>query len=163
MQNQDPVGAIVEALKNDHNSCKRKKTTRFLNQLQRYTQWLQNFSQVVDVVVQTQAGVGCPIWAPIKFVLQVCTLICQFEASLKIRLQTSDYHKQVTDKVLDMIRIISDNLPRFELYEKLSSDAMLQTALLNVFTDIVSFCLTIFSHTRHRSLSEWAHRLILHR
>ena len=28
-------------------------------------------SDAVDVVVQTQAGIGCPLWAPIKFVLKV--------------------------------------------------------------------------------------------
>jgi hypothetical protein len=28
-------------------------------------------SDAIDIVVQTQAGVGCPLWAPIKFVLKV--------------------------------------------------------------------------------------------
>ena len=49
----------------------KKKSTRLLLKLQKYTTWLQNISAVVDVAVQTQAGFGCPLWAPIKFILKV--------------------------------------------------------------------------------------------
>jgi hypothetical protein len=42
-----------------------------IKKFEQYTTWLQNFSGVVDVVAQTQAGIGCPVWAPVKFVLEV--------------------------------------------------------------------------------------------
>jgi hypothetical protein len=35
-------------------------------------------SDAVDIVVQTQAGIGCPLWAPIKFVLKVGYLFTPF-------------------------------------------------------------------------------------
>lgn len=54
-------------------SQKKKKSTKFLSKLQKYSTWLQNISAVVDVAVQTQAGFGCPLWAPIKFILKVNT------------------------------------------------------------------------------------------
>jgi len=38
-----------------------------------------------------------------------------------------------------LIETISDNLPRFTIYERVKSDGILQTALLNVFTDVVGF------------------------
>ncbi len=48
-----------------------QESIRFLSKLEKYTTWLQNMSAVVDVAVQTQAGFGCPLWAPIKFILKV--------------------------------------------------------------------------------------------
>lgn len=71
LQDRDPIGAVVEILSNDSRTLRRKKSTRFLLQFQRYTQWLKNISSVVDTAVQTQAGLLCPIWAPLKFILQV--------------------------------------------------------------------------------------------
>ena len=38
---------------------------------------------------------------------------------------------------------MSEHLPRFEIYRKLQSDPVLDTALLNVFTDIVEFSVNI--------------------
>ncbi len=32
---------------------------------------LMPLSDAVDIVVQAQAGIGCPLWAPIKFILKV--------------------------------------------------------------------------------------------
>jgi hypothetical protein len=62
---------MVKALKSKYDSHRRRKRFALAQKFEQYTQWLQNFSGVVDVVVQTQAGIGCPIWAPVKFVLQV--------------------------------------------------------------------------------------------
>ena len=42
-----------------------------MEMVQKYTAWLQNISDVVDVAVQTKAEIGCPLWAPIKLVLKV--------------------------------------------------------------------------------------------
>ena len=79
------------------------------------------------MAVQVQAGIACPIWAPIKFILQV-----------------SDYHTQVTDQILDMLDMMSKNLPRFEIYEKLSDDHDLQTVLLDVFTSVVEYSVQVY-------------------
>lgn len=62
---------VLNTVEQKRQSQKKKKSTKFLSKLQKYTTWLQNMSAVVDVAVQTQAGVGCPLWAPIKFILKV--------------------------------------------------------------------------------------------
>lgn len=71
MQHGDPIGAIVQVLSTDYTAHERKRSTRFLVRFQRYTQWLQNISSVVDIAVQSQAGILCPLWAPVKYILQV--------------------------------------------------------------------------------------------
>jgi hypothetical protein len=48
-----------------------KKRFKILKQFEKSSAWLQNFTPVVDVIVQTQAGIGCPVWAPLKMVLLV--------------------------------------------------------------------------------------------
>ncbi|KAI9856968.1 MAG: hypothetical protein M1813_008684 [Trichoglossum hirsutum] len=121
----DQADTILDVVKTVTQKCqshRRKKLTRLLEGFQRYSLWLQNMSGVVDVVVQTQAGIGCPVWAPIKFVLQV-----------------SKDHYQAAEHILNLIRTISDSLPRFHIYEKLQPDPILQVALLNIFTDVVEF------------------------
>lgn len=53
-----------------------------------------------------------------------------------------------------MIQTITDNLPRFELYKKLQADPSLQVALLNIFSDIVEFCVVAYKHFSRGSLGE---------
>jgi hypothetical protein len=48
-----------------------KRRPKLLRQFEKSSAWLRNFSTVVDIVVQTEAGIGCPIWAPIKLILMV--------------------------------------------------------------------------------------------
>jgi hypothetical protein len=67
----DAVIEMVNGLQRKYKSHRRKKSSLLVERFERYTTWLQNFSGVVDVVAQTEAGIGCPIWAPVKFVLQV--------------------------------------------------------------------------------------------
>jgi hypothetical protein len=54
-----------------------------------------------------------------------------------------------------MIQTISDNLPRFHIYERLHSDAVLQLALLNIFTDVVEFCAVAFQYFRRNTLGKF--------
>lgn len=68
---EDTVAEIVKMIIQSYQSHSDKNSIRLLQRFQQYTLWLQNFSGVVDVVVQTHAGIGCPLWAPVKFVLQV--------------------------------------------------------------------------------------------
>ena len=65
------IPEIVESLAQQHQSYKRKWPTILLEKFQRHTLWLQNMSGAVDVVVQANAGIGCPLWAPIKYILLV--------------------------------------------------------------------------------------------
>jgi hypothetical protein len=45
-----------------------------------------------------------------------------------------------------MIQTIAEHLPQLELYKKLGANPSLHTALLNVFTDVVEFCVVVHSH-----------------
>ncbi|KAF7503591.1 hypothetical protein GJ744_003574 [Endocarpon pusillum] len=132
---KDTVAEIMKMTTERYRSHRDKRSSRLLQGFQHYTLWLQNISGVVDVAVQTQAGIGCPLWAPVKFVLQV-----------------SKYHAQVAEKILDMIQTISDTLTRFQIYEKLHKDTILQIALLNIFTDVVVFCVVTFRYFRRGAL-----------
>ncbi|CAH0022634.1 unnamed protein product [Clonostachys rhizophaga] len=51
-----------------------------------------------------------------------------------------------------MIEIITESLPRLELYKKLQSDQSLQIALLNIFTDIVEFCEVTYKYFKRGTL-----------
>ena len=58
------------------------------------------------------------------------------------------------EQILHIIETISDNLPRFEIYEKLNSDPALQIALLNIFTDVVEFTVRILQHLKRGTLGK---------
>ncbi len=70
------VADVVKEVTQRYQFYKEKRSTRLLERFQQHTLWLQNISGVVDIAVQTQAGIGCPLWAPIKFVLIVRHCIC---------------------------------------------------------------------------------------
>ena len=65
------IPEVVESLAQQHRCCKRKRFTRLLEKFQRHSLWLENMAGVVDVVVQANLGIGCPLWAPVKYVLLV--------------------------------------------------------------------------------------------
>lgn len=137
---------LLEVLSTVEQKCqsqKKKKSTRFLSKLQKYTTWLQNMSAVVDIVVQTQAGFGCPLWAPIKFILKI-----------------SDDHSKATEQVFNLLQSITESLPRLEVYEKLQSDNILQIALLNIFTDVVDFSVRAFQFFRRGTLVRLAQTVV---
>ncbi|CZR62960.1 uncharacterized protein PAC_12857 [Phialocephala subalpina] len=115
----DSIPDVIKSVIRTSRSYKRRKSTRLLRKFEQHTQFLQNASDIIDVVVQTQAGIGCPLWAPIKFV--------------------SKDNAQAAEQILNLIEVISESHPRFEIYGKLPPDPILQIALLNIFTDVVEF------------------------
>ena len=56
-----------------------------------------------------------------------------------------------------MISVMSETLPRFEIYRQLQADLSLQTALLNVFTDVVEFSVKVYDYFKQSSLGKWLH------
>ncbi|KAH8762769.1 hypothetical protein F5882DRAFT_415593 [Hyaloscypha sp. PMI_1271] len=127
----DSIPDVVKSVIQTSHSYKRRQSTDLLRKFERHTQFLQDASDIVNIVVQTQAGIGCPLWAPIKFVLKV-----------------SKDHAQAAEQILNLIEVISENHPRFEVYGKLPPNPILQTALLNIFTDIVEFSVRAFRFFR---------------
>jgi len=113
---------VVRSAVSAHQEYKSRRSTRILDAFQKHSLWLQNMSSAVDVAVQVQAGIACPVWAPLKFLLQV-----------------SGDHFHTAEQVLRLIQTVSEALPRLEVYEKLGEEPILQLALLEIFTDIVEF------------------------
>ncbi|PMD64205.1 uncharacterized protein K444DRAFT_506864, partial [Hyaloscypha bicolor E] len=131
----DTIPDVVKSVIQTSHSYKSRRSTGLLRKFEQHTQFLQNVSDIVDIVVQTQAGIGCPLWAPIKFVLKV-----------------SKDHAQAAEQILNLIEVISENHPRFEVYGKLPPSPILQTALLNIFTDVVEFSVRAFRFFRRSAL-----------
>ena len=71
LEGKETLAEVLKVVEQKCQAHKRKKSTKYLAKLQKHTTWLQNISGVVDVAVQSQAGIGCPLWAPVKFVLKV--------------------------------------------------------------------------------------------
>ena len=67
----ESISDVLKSATHSHRSYKEKRSTKILDAFQKHTLFLQNMSDVIDVVVQTEAGIGCPLWAPIKFILKV--------------------------------------------------------------------------------------------
>ncbi|VUC20488.1 unnamed protein product [Clonostachys rosea] len=89
----------------------------------------------MDGAVQSRADLLCPVWAPIQLLLLA-----------------SNFHAQVDQQITTIIEIITESLPRLELYKKLESDKGLQIALLNIFTDIVEFCAVTYKYFKRGTL-----------
>jgi hypothetical protein len=57
--------------------------------------------------------------------------------------------------------MISDNLSRLDVYEKLYDDPRFQIALVNVFTDVVEFAVRAYQYFCQRSSSTYCVKLPL--
>lgn len=67
---KDGVTELIQALKTRYESHDKKRSV-LVKKFHEYSAWLRNFSNVIDIAVQSQANFGCPIWAPLRFVLEV--------------------------------------------------------------------------------------------
>lgn len=65
------IDSVLATLREKAAAHRRKRSTKVLEGFHNYTSWMLNIAKSVDVAVQTSSGIGCPIWAPIKFVLMV--------------------------------------------------------------------------------------------
>jgi hypothetical protein len=67
---RDGVNGLVEALKARYDS-KSKTQRSLLKKFHQYSAFLRNFSGVIEVAIQVHAGIACPVWALLKFILEV--------------------------------------------------------------------------------------------
>lgn len=63
---------VLETLRQKSGNHKRKKSTRLLERFHQCTAWMLNIAGSIDVAVNASAGIACPVWAPVKFLLMVC-------------------------------------------------------------------------------------------
>ena len=66
--------------------------------------------------------------------------------------KVSQWHSDVAEQILSLIKLIYDNLPRLDIYEGLSQDGALQAALLNVYCDVLEFSLHILRFVKRHTI-----------
>ncbi|KAL0258646.1 hypothetical protein SLS55_006143 [Diplodia seriata] len=129
--------SIVEAVGEIQASQKRRKSVKVFEGLQKYTAWLQNLSPVVEVAVQTQAGVTCPVWAPLKFVLLVVR-----------------DNSRASEEIARLLKTLDGCVREIQLFGELGLDPMLQIPLLELFTDVVDFSVNALEYFGRRGFHE---------
>jgi hypothetical protein len=100
IKSKDGVGELSSALK-DRCAAHDKKRLRIVRQFEKSTAWLRNFSAVVDIVMQTQAGIGCPVWAPIKLVLMVRLMRSDLSPSVCLLPHHEDFGFSLRSRSID--------------------------------------------------------------
>jgi hypothetical protein len=74
VNDQISIDVVLATLREKAASHKRKRSTKVLEGFHNYTSWMMNISKSIDIAVNTSAGIACPVWAPLKFVLMVSNL-----------------------------------------------------------------------------------------
>ena len=71
--NSETIHGLLTNIFQKNGLYKRKTSTILLDGFEKYTSWMTNISDSISIAVQASAGIACPVWAPIKFVLIVCS------------------------------------------------------------------------------------------
>lgn len=76
LESTEPLPILVQSLLKTGSKYADSRSTRILGRFQKHSLWLQNMAPAIDVVVNVQAGIAAPIWAPIRYVLKAsCTTL----------------------------------------------------------------------------------------
>ncbi|KAL0634818.1 hypothetical protein Q9L58_006251 [Maublancomyces gigas] len=114
------------------------KHSRFSRFSERFAKPLYQFQGVFEVMSSTNAGIGAPIWAPIKLVLQMVKL-------------TSDEFSKIDTALSDMLRQL-ELFRKFEEHFKPSASKSwdhLYDALGMLYIDVIDF--TLIAAKRYRT------------
>lgn len=68
------VDTVLATLREKATAHRRKRSTKALEGFYNYTSWLMNMARSMDVAVNSSAGIACPVWASVKFILIVKNL-----------------------------------------------------------------------------------------
>lgn len=68
---QRTITEVLKVVAAQEKLFRKKRYVRILQRFNKHAQCLENLSGVIEVVVQTNASIGCPVWAPLKFILLV--------------------------------------------------------------------------------------------
>ncbi|KAL6867051.1 hypothetical protein J3F83DRAFT_739828 [Trichoderma novae-zelandiae] len=129
------VSHLVQYVDEENRKHERKASSKLLDKFQRNTEGLQSLSSVIELAVQAKADCLCPLWAPVKFILQI-----------------SKSHSLVVHSITAMVQVLTENLARLELYQNLQNDPSMQTELLRIFNDVTSFCVKALVFFQRRTL-----------
>ncbi|KAK6343723.1 hypothetical protein TWF730_011312 [Orbilia blumenaviensis] len=128
---QPDVAAVTEfaATFNNRSNLKRK---RLGDKIQPFLLFIQSFSDVVGVYIQSEPKVAALVWGSVKFVLQIA----------------SNYFDYFV-KISDMILKLQHHCPIMERISKLFQNSeKLQDAILEFYGIIIEFCTKAFSFLR---------------
>lgn len=72
-ESKDATGLddVINLVQEIHGSKSGRRRHRAVEKFGKCCDWLHQLSGVIDVVVQTEASIGSPIWVPIKLIVQV--------------------------------------------------------------------------------------------
>ncbi|PVI02696.1 hypothetical protein DM02DRAFT_653358 [Periconia macrospinosa] len=101
-------------------SSRKKGYTRFLQVLNPLIDPLKRIERSIDVVVQTSAGIGSPIWGPLRLAITVA----------------SD-HFEILERLTFIVRKITNSIQRVQDFEVLFAS---QKAISLLYADLVDFC-----------------------
>lgn len=65
------ISHLVQYVDEEQRTHRNKASSKLLEQFQRNTEGLQSLSSIIELAVQIKADCFCPLWAPVKFILQV--------------------------------------------------------------------------------------------
>lgn len=65
------ISQLIKYVDEEQRKHKNKASSKLLEQFQRNTEGLQSLSYIIELAVQVKADCFCPLWAPVKPILQV--------------------------------------------------------------------------------------------
>ena len=121
-----------------HARGRRKGYDRLLIALQSLIDPIKKFEDVVDVIVQVNAGIASPIWGPLKVALGLASE----------RLAT-------LQNITTLLERLVEPLSRFQNYEALfRTNAAVHRSICNLYTHLIGFCTAIIRYHSQSSLRE---------
>ncbi|PTB59161.1 hypothetical protein M431DRAFT_527725 [Trichoderma harzianum CBS 226.95] len=128
------ISQLIKYVDEEQHKHKNKASSRLLEQFQRNTEGLQSLSSIIELAVQVKADCFCPLWAPVKLILQI-----------------SKSHSHVVHHIIAMVEVLTENMSRMELYQNLQRDPNMQTELLQIFNDVAGFCVESLAFFQRRT------------
>lgn len=121
----------IDRIQKDQES---KGLLRNLRRLQPFIDGLQRYSSIIEQFVNVKPNILAFIWGPIKLFLQI-----------------SSTHVKCFDIVLNALRRIGENLPRFESFENIfKGDLRIKRVLLWIYSDILEFYAEVLNFLRKK-------------
>jgi hypothetical protein len=132
----------IDRIQKDQES---KGLLRNLRRLQPFIDGIQRYSSVIEQFVNVKPNILVFIWGPIKLFLQI-----------------SSTHVKCFDIILNALRRIGENLPRFESFENIfKGDLRIKRVLLWIYSDILEFYAEVLSFLRKKGQYMFPFRVAL--
>jgi hypothetical protein len=102
---------------------------------------VSEYGKALDVYTNCYPLVLAPIWGSLRVVLQVRDDRLRV-LTTQLTFKTARRFRKYFDRLVDIFTQIGDSLPRYRIYERLSSDhERLLAALANAYLDIIVSCI----------------------